>query len=385
MVVEGLTLHEVERNSKYLGFVSSTYVTAVDSNAFPARLTICNSYFDVTDAAATYSWQGSRVCDVGRLGAVNYVRLQSATEPQKYAADSNVELYQTLYPETRLYSKQECYMDYTGHNARGEYRIAFASDILNLHVPFPTVATNLDVRSNVRVSGCFSLCPGDPEPTSSNYVRVRSIVNDSTRRAAEALFNALITEYLIKKYVDDHLSDAVVDTLTLRSNMYADCPVELNSNVRIAGTLSNLGPVVLEGALILPDAAVVRSRAAGTIRVDASAVTLCNAGGASLQLRGADDCFALLTTQGGSAEGLTDSAPGDLVIAADPAKRIMLGCHGGDSIMLLSDRGMRVRESLGADKMLTLSDQRFKTDIKPLDNVYRRLQGIDGYRFLHKK
>jgi hypothetical protein len=420
MVVEGYSLQEVEQNSRYLGFVKqyvrlaekNTFefvdpdyvvtpcnllpgdsicmqknslhkfyptVTSVDSNAAPPRFTVSNIYSDLVDTAATYSWQGTKVCDVSRLGAVNFVRLKSAVDPTQYATDFNYELYQTLYPETRLYSKQECYLDYLGHNARSEYRIAFASDILNLHVPFPTVATNLDVRSNVRVSGYFSLCPGDPEQTSSNYVRVRSIVNDSSRRSTAALSNALITEYAIKKYIDDHLSAAVVDTLTVRSNMYANCPVELNSNVSIAGD------AVLNGALVLPAAAAVQSRDAGSIRVDASEVTLCNAGGVSLRLRGADDCFAVLSTQGdASAEGLTDSVAGDLVIAAAPAKRILLGCQGSNSMALLSDRGMRVRGTFGADKMLTLSDKLWKTDIAPLDDVYRRLEGINGYTFVHK-
>lgn len=131
-----------------------------------ARFTVSNSFPALTSLQSSYMLTGVRLVDVDRIAAINYVRVRRSgyppVSPFEFDSSFNYALYQLLYPETRVYGKEQCFLDYVGRNSRGEYRVGYGNDIMNVNAPtFPFPTESMYVRSNVYVGGFLSLGDGN--------------------------------------------------------------------------------------------------------------------------------------------------------------------------------------------------------------------------------
>lgn len=122
-------------------------VTAVDTStgAFTIASPNNRSY---TDSNATYTVYGIRLYDPRRLSLVelakSYNRAANARPTPAGSQDYRVpqlerefdiDLYHVLYPDTRMMSQSEAYIDYTNNWGAGSYRITKAADLLNIRAP----------------------------------------------------------------------------------------------------------------------------------------------------------------------------------------------------------------------------------------------------------
>lgn len=124
-----------------------------------------------TDSSATYLVYGLRIYDAERLALVNlavsYEQLVSHPQPNQPAyvppvleKEFNIDLYHVLYPDTRMLSLNEAYVDYTDNWGAASYRITKASDILNIRCP-DTSMMYVTVEDTLRVGKPPSLMVAD--------------------------------------------------------------------------------------------------------------------------------------------------------------------------------------------------------------------------------
>lgn len=175
-------------------------VVAMDPVTY--RFTISNAAYDVDPPAvpvlgarSNYEFYGIRLYDFERLARVNLVRkLQANPEVQEVltlSREFNKEFHQILYPNTRLLTQSETYIDFINRWGLKDYRLANAGDLYNASAPLTTIL-NLQVRCNltlgklVRWKG-FTICNFSSNDWSTS--------DDSTD-------TTLPTDRAIKTYVD---------------------------------------------------------------------------------------------------------------------------------------------------------------------------------------
>lgn len=123
------------------GVVLYTKVSeVVSSNVF----TVQHPYypnFTIRDPSATYTLMGIKIYDADRLARIHYLRYldqDSNVTPQvpgniTYTDDFNYELYQVLYPDARVLSKEAAYIDYVSRQNNNDARIPNANGFFTLN------------------------------------------------------------------------------------------------------------------------------------------------------------------------------------------------------------------------------------------------------------
>jgi hypothetical protein len=357
-----------------------------------------------------YYLQGIAVADVERLGRINFVRLvlqrlkanqspfngppEIKLSNGNYDPDFNVELYRVLYPDTRLLSKEQCFLDYLANlnKGAGQVRIGGAQDIglsgLNTAVTFAaanieedltiggtaimegnaTIAGDLELRTgkvNLPGGALFDAQEGDVEfiaqtvrikqPTNTNTVRLQL-----TQGAANANFTML---------------------------PIPSPPGYLSMSVPATGAiLMGVGTQPDDHVLQIYDELVQVKRGDLVVIREtediAAQVTLCNVEGdfaGSVMLVGDDD------------EGLIGTEKGTLAIVGPT--NIALGERGEEPTVNITNGRMEVYGDVGlskdlivtgtveADSFFTVSDERLKKDIEPVTAALDKLESIRGYRY----
>jgi Chaperone of endosialidase len=174
------------------------YGRVVAMDPFSYRFTISNASYDVhpiDGQSSNYTFYGIRLYDHERLARVNLARryYEDASNQNLLVLSRNFnkEFHQILYPNTRLLTQSETYVDFINRWGLKDYRLATASDLYNASAPLTTIL-NLQVRCNmtlgklVRWKG-FTICN-----FSSNDWDVSDDATDGT----------IPTDRAIKTYVD---------------------------------------------------------------------------------------------------------------------------------------------------------------------------------------
>ena len=206
-------------------------VTAVDPFAY--RFTLSNSVgqeFEPVQGSLSnnYTFYGIKLYDYERLARITIARqYQSDPTGHEYLLlnrDFNKEFHQLLYPNTRLLTQNEAYVDFINRWGNKDYRVANASDLYNASAPLNTIV-NLQVRCNltlgklIRWNG-FTIC----NFSSNDW----SVSDDATH-------NTLITDRAIKTYVDrPYRTTATFNRFLACNNALFTADVNFSSNVHIS-------------------------------------------------------------------------------------------------------------------------------------------------------
>jgi hypothetical protein len=206
-------------------------VVAIDPFAY--RFTLSNAVGRDIDPVQgsmsnNFTFYGIKLYDYERLTRVSIAR-QFLADPagQEYLLlnrDFNKEFHQMLYPNTRLLTQNEAYVDFINRWGAKDYRVANASDLYNASAPLNTIV-NLQVRCNltlgklIRWNG-FTIC---------NFSSNDWSVSD------EATDNTLITDRAIKTYVDrPYRTTATFNRFLACNNALFTADVNFSSNVHIS-------------------------------------------------------------------------------------------------------------------------------------------------------
>ena len=176
-------------------------VLELDSNASPPRFAIGDVRIfgggvpTLGQGGEAYTLYGIKLCDTERLVRVNLTRSYvSNDDPDDILVldrDFNKELHQMLYPNTRLMTQSEAYVDYVNRWGLRDYRIANADDFYNASSPVTsladmTVTGDLRLGKYIKWNG-FTICNFSSNDWSTSDV---------------ATHHTLITDRAIKTYVD---------------------------------------------------------------------------------------------------------------------------------------------------------------------------------------
>lgn len=174
------------------------YGTVVALDPFSYRFTVRNPHYNVDyhpEVASNYTMYGIKLYDCERLARVNLTRKYVADPDNQeiltLSRDFNKEFHQILYPNTRLMTQSEAYVDFVNRWGLKDYRIANSGDMYNASAPL-TAIMNLQVRCNITLGKLmrwngFTICNLSSNDWSSN--------DDTTD-------NTILTERAIKSYVD---------------------------------------------------------------------------------------------------------------------------------------------------------------------------------------
>ena len=117
------------------------YGTVVGIDRAESTFTLSNPVYAFADPRAAYTVFGIRVWDPERQARVAFARSSASvvvvdTDDVVPRADFNVGMYHTLYPDTRGFSFPDTYLDYRVRWKRAdEYRIIGSGDLLNISAP----------------------------------------------------------------------------------------------------------------------------------------------------------------------------------------------------------------------------------------------------------
>ncbi len=209
------------------------YGTVVAIDPFAYRFTLSNPVGRDIDpvlgsTSNNFTFYGIKLYDYERLTRITIARqFQSDPSGQEYLLlnrDFNKEFHQMLYPNTRLLTQNEAYVDFINRWGNKDYRVANASDLYNASAPLNTIV-NLHVRCNltlgklIRWNG-FTIC---------NFSSNDWSVSD------EATDNTLITDRAIKTYVDrPYRTTATFNRFLACNNALFTADVNFSSNVYIS-------------------------------------------------------------------------------------------------------------------------------------------------------
>lgn len=273
----------IVRNGVYeyvASVVSVRYNDAYLPGARPAATFVAsNAYVAFQGSNDSYDVNGLWVVDVDRIAAINYARLQTLQTASNFTFDQsfNYQLYQMLYPDARLYGKEQCYLDYIAHRARGDWRVGFASDIMNVNSPiYPFPTESMSIRSNLYVGGFLSLGDGNVRCakdivfttgslTMSNADSAASLITDASRATSDAVpgdlsfivqgtnairFGAQGSNAFMAVASDGVAFNGKLNVTTFEaSNISVLRTFTLGSNAWIAGTASFCNGAQVAGAL----------------------------------------------------------------------------------------------------------------------------------------
>lgn len=218
---------KIIKNNVETFFVQVTSI--VDSETF----VVDGGFYQFLDTSADYLVIGIKVYDPLRLARINYLRLFALQQsiPNNNVnvdPDFNYELYQVLYPDTRLLDRQSAYVDYINRRNNEDIRIAKTRDIQSscnvMTLPFDFNS----LRVNHLVHLDFTQPTGRVQWGDVNLFYCTS--NDFRSAASiPPFFDGLITERAIKTYIDRSFT-----TVATFSNIIVNGTAEFTNNVSFA-------------------------------------------------------------------------------------------------------------------------------------------------------
>ena len=235
------------------------YISSITDNE---TFTLCNNLYSFTDCNSDYVLYGVKLYDPLRLARIAYLRDYTAcnfSPTNGFTAideDFNYDLYQILYPDAQLLSREAAFIDYTNRLDNEDKRIGRTRDIVtDSNLQYPLSYDLLTVHQHLNLD--FS------QPTGRitwDGTDLFYLTKDSYRKATDIplYFDGLITERAIKAYVDRNFlvlstfsNIEVSGTATFSNNVYMDgCNTQVTnlnvlSNMRVYGTSIFDGPLQL--------------------------------------------------------------------------------------------------------------------------------------------
>lgn len=206
-----------------------------------------NETFDLIDDE--YDILGILVADFERIGRINYLQylINNDEPPNEFTLDDslfNPGLYKTFYPETINLNDEDTYLHYQDQKINNEYVIGSKQDLIRIILRNKNESQSNDLFDRLTVTNrCIFDFPQDKQSGFLRFIDkdIYYVTNDSTRSSVNlnSVFEGLITEKAIKKYVEDKISDPTFTNLSVASN------AEFLGNVSILGT-SN---IILDASL----------------------------------------------------------------------------------------------------------------------------------------
>lgn len=418
MTVNDLVKISVNSNQEHIyGTVAS--VTSSGFSITPPNLA------QYSDSSATYVVYGLRVYDVARLLYANLAQAYEAMPTpvaQTYTApllekEFNVDLYHVLYPDSRLMSKSEAYVDYTDNWGAASYRITKAADLINIRAPGITYA-DLSVDGTLTTGGGLFVANGTTQVVSvrgplvgaSLYVSSCNLVADANQVIAGG--GALrVTKQTLASGVDSSFSSNV----TLKAGMSVAGTVVVGGSVSVAGGLgvtlsakfaSNVS--VSLGLSVQQDSSADRLLAWTGIGIGASGgspippttgPSTGGVGGAGVALTdplivgtviansslyvGAGPWMLTDTESGSGALTLHHPSMGAHSHVFDPSGSVGLNVPGWGATAM--GYGLVANGDIfTTGAVVSQSDGRFKTDLKVINSPMQRLSGLTGYTYSSK-
>lgn len=116
--------------------------TIVNGTTFTVKHPTYANY-QFCDNLASYVLVGIKLYDAERLARIAYLRYLDANATEApyltigvdYETQFNPDLYKLLYPDARLFTKEEAYLDYRSRLANEESRVGIAADLFSLKMP----------------------------------------------------------------------------------------------------------------------------------------------------------------------------------------------------------------------------------------------------------
>ncbi len=405
---------------------------------------VSNQFYDFAASNAYYVVNGSFVADADRLGRINYIRTVAASNLKVWDPNFNAELYQVLYPDTRLLTKEDCYLDYLTHYAYKDFRIGYATDILNNNVPLSIYNTPVRMNSNLTVYSKITLndfpCrgftsnsvdPGDlsrddlliTERAAKSYTDMRfeypyqifsnMVIRSNLEVRGSTLLKGVFTVDAPTTMAQPVRIDADVDLRSDLSvfNVYASQDVHVDGNLFVTTetTLSDdvhilgqqvfvgqsnatsvvtlAGDLRMTGGVWLSPQTIVTSGdgTGGQVRLDAQTLLLSNADDVRLVLQHSSNQRAVMSVVAHGDAGLTGSVPGDLVLTASAAgnQSVLIGQESTAYTMRVQNQYVEIPGKLETGSSYTTSDARVKTDIQSIAHrVDDIIEGVRGCTFL---
>lgn len=180
-------------------------------------------------SATEYRLTGIKVVDPDRVGAINYVRGAHISTPAISVPDTfNFDLYKLLYPETRLMTIEEAYVNYVSQNGQFQFQAGSIDDIRL-------------VSGELRVEG-ESLFLGDV------VISTNLEVNAPSTFGGPITVNADIDVASNISCTSLNASETVYGTVTTTSNLTAYVSTNLGGDTQVAGVLGVSGTSAFVGA-----------------------------------------------------------------------------------------------------------------------------------------
>lgn len=406
--------------------------------------TVSNQFYDLTASNAYYVLDGTFVADTERLGRINYIRTIAASNLKVWDPNFNYELYQVLYPDTRLMTKEDCYLDYLTHYAYKDFRIGYSTDIMNINAPLFIYNTPVRMNSNLTVYSKITL----------NDFPCRGFTSNSVDPGDMSRDDLLITERAAKSYTDMRFAYPyqIFDNMVIRSNMEVrgstllkgvltvDCPttmaqpVQIDADVTLDSDLSvfnvyasqdvhidgnlyvttettlsdNLyvlgqqvfvgqsnatsvvtltGDLHMTGGIWLSPETIVTSGTGtgGQVRFDTQTLLLSNADDVRLVLQHSSNQRAVMSVVAHADATLTGAVPGDVVLSASAVSNqsVLIGQEGSPYTMRVQDQYVEIPGKLETGSSYTTSDARVKTDIQSISHrIDDIIEGVHGCTFV---
>ena len=400
MLAEGMTPAAVDRRSVYVG-TSLDRLTLVAPNTFatttpipegglqagddvkitrvrgdamygvvtsvtpPSLFTLCNPVYPFSDPRASYSLFGIKIADPERQARVAYVRSNAAVEqddvvPRK---DFEVDMYQLMYPDTRGFSFPDTYIDYRARWKRNDdYRVIRGRDIFNLSAPYSS-----NLLSAASTAGSDFTVVGNLVAAACNlYVSPSNLVLASGMSVAGG-------------YLDVGASNMSVgcNALTVAGFGWEAGGGGGGGGGAVGLASGNLAVsetgAALRSGITIADSNVV---------ITASNVTV----GSSNLAIGTDEMDAFAGSLRVSWDAVL-AGQGNVVVTpsnVSVAQPVTLDAHlciGMPSVPDVNTRLAVAGDIFATGTLVTLSDERAKTDITPIRDGLRRVCALNGYTF----
>ena len=361
----------------------------------------------LVDSAAVYTLVGIRIWDAERQALVAYARMMqgllqavptvpvavpTAQEDIVPRQDFDLDMYHAVYPQTVGMGFPDAYLDYrTRWKRNNEYRIIKGRDIFNLSAPY---TSNLLLGSGfLRVSDS-NMVAGNGDNLLvrvqgqglSNGLTAGGIVDlyvsgaalSNARGAVAALSNAAsnaAASLSVRGAL--RVDDAGVVAMTGAVAVTASGDLVAGgdwSNLAVLGNVSGMpgsGPLSGAGEVRMGNGALVVSTASNSVRVSDRL-------GIGMECLGDEGMAPYATLSNGVALG---QYPDPSSWWDVPSGSSNVGGTGGGS-----GTGDRTRLAVAGDifatgTVVTLSDQRSKVNVRPIEGALERLSRLRGYTY----
>ena len=334
------------------------YGTVTDVDYTASTFSLSNPVYAFADPNSVYTVFGIKIADPDRQARVAFARNAAAATSTELddtvpRPEFNVGMYRTMYPNTRGFSYPDTYIDYrTRWKRDDEYRIIKGRDIFNLSAPY---SSNL-LNAASTAGGAFDVT-GDFSAASNTLIATPSLVTvRSNLSAGSGFLQATPTSFSVDG-----------GNLSMSPGLFAAC-----SNLVVVQGRASTEAFGFRTALI--DDTDLRV-ASSNLVVTPDGVT-------------AAGCNLVVSW------GSVSAAAGNLVVS--PSNAVLLGpcemhssLNVGETIGIgLSnpEGGAGIRLAVAGDifstgTLITLSDERSKTSIRPIEDALGKVAKLRGYTF----